>query len=83
MISIAQLKKGQAGRIICLKGSEFTASRFMDMGLYAGDQVQLIDKLFFGKNLVLLTKDGKYVIRTVDAQCIKIKILPDSSSEVL
>ena len=75
MISVSELKKEQFGRIICFQGHETLACRLMEMGLYVNDEVQLVDTLFFGRNLIIISKSGKYVLRKKEADCIKVEAL--------
>ena len=79
MIPLSQLNKGQVGKIVQLEGDKELVQRLLDIGLYKKDKVQLLDKLLFGKNLVILSRGGKYVLRVKEAQVIKVEVLTDAS----
>ena len=79
MTPLSKLNKGQVGRILCIKGDESLVYRLVEIGLHRNDKVQLVDKLLFGKNLVVLSRDGKYVLRKKEADLIKVEILSETS----
>ena len=79
MTPLSKLNKGQIGRILCIEGNENLVYRLVEVGLYRNDKVQLVEKLLFGKNLVVLSRDGKYVLRKREADLIKVEILSDTS----
>ena len=79
MIFLSKLRNGQIGRITCFQGDESLTHRLMEIGLYKNDRVQLIGRLPFGGNLVILSKDGKYVLRKKEADLVKVEVLPDLS----
>lgn len=72
-LPLSQLKRGQSGRIAAFRGGEEAAFRFMEMGLAEGEHAQLLERLPFGGNLIVLLKNGKYTIRKKDADLIIVE----------
>ena len=78
MKSLSSLTKGQVGRVISIGGSRETAARFMDMGIYINEKVQLLTRLL-GGNLIILSRNGKYSFRRAEAGPILVEVLSEDS----
>ena len=72
MISLSQLSVGQKAKIVYFEMNEKIFIRFMEMGLCVNEKIQMLGRLPFGGNLVILSKNGKYTLREREARLIKM-----------
>ena len=72
MISLSYLPVGQKAKISGFETNEKTWQRFMEMGLKINETIQILGKLPFGGNLIVLSKHGKYSLRYSSACQIKV-----------
>ena len=72
MTSLSNLPVGQKAKIVCFETNNETLTRFMEMGLWINEQIQMLGKLPLGGNLIILSEHGKYTLRKKTAQLIKI-----------
>ena len=77
MVSLYQLPIGQKAKIIYFEMNEKVFIRFMEMGLHINEKIQMLGKLPFGGNLVILSDHGKYTLRKKEACLIKISKTDD------
>lgn len=72
MISLSYLPVGQKAKISGFSAGGGLGLRFMEMGLRINETVQVLGKLPFGGNLVILSKHGKYSLRSSSASQIQV-----------
>ena len=77
-VSLSRLTQGQVARVVSFGKKPELAGRFLEMGLALNEKVQFLEKLFFGGNLVILSKTGKYSLRKSEADPILVEALADS-----
>ena len=71
MVSLSYLPVGQKAKISSFS-TKSTWQRFMEMGLKVNETIQVLGKLPFGGNLIILSKHGKYSLRRASANLIKV-----------
>ena len=71
MTALSNLAIGQKAKIACFETNEKTLIRFMEMGLYINEKIQMLGKLPLGGNLIILSNNGKYTLRKKEARLIK------------
>ena len=72
MISLSYLPIGHKAKISSFETNKKTWLRFMEMGLRINETIQVLGKLPFGGNLIVLSKHGKYSLRYSSALQIKV-----------
>lgn len=71
MTALSNLTVGQKAKIACFETSEQTFIRFMEMGLYINEKIQMLGRLPLGGNVIILSDHGKYTLRKKEAHLIK------------
>ena len=71
MLSLSYLPVGQKAKISSFS-TQSTWKRFMEMGLKVNETIQVLGKLPFGGNLIVLSKHGKYSLRSSSANQITV-----------
>lgn len=69
---LSQMNIGEKATIKEIQTQTRSFTRFMEMGLTINSPIQLLVKLPFGGNLIILSDYGKYTIRKKTAQKIKV-----------
>ena len=83
MTALSNLDIGEKARIANFEMSKNNLIRFMGMGLFVNQTIEVLVKLPFGGNLVILTEYGKYTLRKSTAQSIQtIKIKPELAGKI-
>ena len=72
MISLSYLPIGQKAKISGFSANKNIVLRFMEMGLKINETIQVLEKLPFGGNLIILSKYGKYSLRRSSASQIQV-----------
>ena len=72
MVSLARLAIGQRAKIAGFSTNENTWQRFVEMGLKINETIQVLGKLPFDGNLIVLSKYGKYSLRSSSAHQIQV-----------
>ena len=72
MVSLSYLSIGQKAKISGFSADTATWLRFMEMGLRINETIQILEKLPFGGNLIVLSKHGKYSLRNSSACQIQV-----------
>lgn len=73
MIPLSKLKKGKSARIVSFTDDSLLAFSCIEMGLCINSIIELVDKLHFGGNLVVLSDNGKYSLRQQEANQIMVQ----------
>ena len=72
MASLANLAIGKKAKIAGFLDHKKTWQRFMEMGLKTNETIQILEKLPFGGNLIVLSQHGKYSLRGSSACQIQV-----------
>ena len=72
MASLPYLPIGKKAKISGFSANESAWQKFMEMGLRINETIQVLGKLPFGGNLIVLSKYGKYILRHSSALQIKV-----------
>ena len=72
MASLANLAKGKKAKISGFSTHTKAWQRFMEMGLKINETIQILEKLPFGGNLIVLSNYGKYSLRGSSARHIQV-----------
>ena len=73
--SLSQTKPGEKAKIKEIQTQSHIFHRLMDMGLTLNSSIQVLVKLPFGGNFIILSDYGKYSIQKEIAQQIKVKTI--------
>ena len=71
MVSLSYLSAGQKAKISGFASNSEVWLRFMEMGLKINEPIQVLGKLP-GGSLIILSKHGKYSLRSSSARHIKV-----------
>ena len=74
--TLDQLKVGQCGRIIALRGDPVLVQRLMEMGMLEGDEVELLAFAPLGDPIELRLGDSRLSVRRADAARVEVESLP-------
>jgi ferrous iron transport protein A len=72
MVPLDQLRPGQSGRIVLLKGEGAVTQRLMEMGLLEGDTVELIAFAPLGDPLEIRVGDYRLSLRRSEASLVLV-----------
>ncbi|MCY4321957.1 MAG: FeoA family protein [Bdellovibrionaceae bacterium] len=72
MTYLSYLPIGQKAKICGFNTKDKTGLRFMEMGLRINETIQVLARLPFGGNLIILSKHGKYSLRHSSASQIQV-----------
>lgn len=70
--SLAQMKKGQKARIRQVEGNDGIAIRLMEMGMIAGEEVELVGSAPLGEPSTFLTRGFRLALRPDEAARILV-----------
>ena len=73
---VTKLKKGQIAKIVSIEGT--SRRRLIEMGLTINSKIQLLQNLLFGGNVIIVSEEGKYSLRSEQADVIQVQILKDN-----
>jgi ferrous iron transport protein A len=75
MLTLDQLRLGERGRIEGLDGSDALSQRLMEMGLYEGEEVEVIGFAPLGDPMELRLADYRLSLRKNEAARIRVQRL--------
>lgn len=75
MISLAELPLGQHARIASLQGNDALVQRLFEMGLFEGEEIELIGLAPFGDPLEIRLRDYRLSLRRNEAARILVQPL--------
>ena len=78
MVLLSQLNQGQVVRIVSIKGNDKFIQRLAEIGILVNEKIQVIQKIFFGNNIIIASQYGNYSLRSSEAEPIKVEVLNDS-----
>jgi ferrous iron transport protein A len=78
MLSLDQLAVGQRGRIAGLSGSDTLAQRLMEMGLFEGEEIEVIAIAPLGDPLEVRLRDYRLSLRRSEAARIQVTVVSPS-----
>ena len=76
MPSLDQLRPGQRGRITTLQGEDALVQRLMEMGLFEGEEIEVVRLAPLGDPLEIRLGDYFLSLRRSEAACVQIDLLP-------
>jgi Fe2+ transport system protein FeoA len=76
MLSLAQLRPGQRGRIINVDGADSLVQRLVEMGLLDGEEIEVIAVAPLGDPVEVRLHDFRLSLRRNDAAHIWLSPLP-------
>ena len=78
MATLDHLRAGQRGRILTLEGNDALLQRLYEMGLFEGEEVEVIGFAPLGDPIEIRLRDYRLSLRRKEAQ--RIQLMPDSPS---
>ena len=72
MRPLSDLEHKKYARIVSFNDDSLMASCCIEMGLCEDSVIQVLDKLSFGGNLIILSENGKYTLRKKEADQIMV-----------
>lgn len=75
MVPLDQLRAGQRGRIESLQGTDTLVQRLMEMGLFEGEEVEVIGFAPLGDPVELRLRDYRLSLRRSEASRILVEPL--------
>ena len=76
MPSLDQLRPGQQGRITAIQGSDALVQRLMEMGLFEGEEIEVVRLAPLGDPLEIRLGDYFLSLRRSEAARVQIDLLP-------
>jgi ferrous iron transport protein A len=76
MPSLDQLRVGQHARILAVEGSDSLGQRLMEMGLFDGEEVDVVGVAPLGDPLEIRLRDYRLSLRRSEAARIQVQLLP-------
>jgi len=76
MVSLDQLRPGQRGRITNVAGADSLVQRLVEMGLFDGEEIEVIAIAPLGDPLEVRLNDFRLSLRRNDAAHIWLSLLP-------
>jgi ferrous iron transport protein A len=74
MLSLDQLRIGQRGRILALDGTDAVVQRLLEMGLFEGEEVEVIGFAPLGDPIELRLRDYRLSLRRQEAARIQVSV---------
>lgn len=75
MTSLDQLRVGQRARITALEGNDPLVQRLMEMGLFEGEEVELIGVAPLGDPVEIRLSDYRLSLRRTEAARVQVELL--------
>jgi ferrous iron transport protein A len=72
MPALDQLRPGQRGRIASLAGPDALVQRFMEMGLFEGEEIEVIALAPLGDPLEIRLGDSRLSLRRAEAARVQV-----------
>jgi ferrous iron transport protein A len=72
MTSLDQMRPGQRGRIAALIGNDSLVQRLMEMGLFEGEEIEVLALAPLGDPLEIRLGDSRWSLRRAEAARIQI-----------
>jgi len=76
MPALGQLQPGQRGRITALDGEDALVQRLMEMGLFEGEDIEVIRLAPLGDPIEIRLGDYHLSLRRSEAARVRIDLLP-------
>jgi ferrous iron transport protein A len=75
MQTLDTLPRGRLASIVEIAGEDAVAARLMEMGLHAGEPVEVIGRAPFRDPITVLCRGSRLALRTADARRISVRQL--------
>jgi ferrous iron transport protein A len=75
MLSLAQLRPGDRGRVLALAGADALAQRLMEMGVLEGEVVEVIALAPLGDPIEVRLGDSRLSLRRSEASRVEVERL--------
>ena len=72
MPSLDQLRAGQRGRVVALAGGDALVQRLLEMGLYEGEEVEVVGFAPLGDPLEIRLGNSRLSLRRAEAAGIEV-----------
>lgn len=79
MLSLDKLRPGQSGRVVSINGEGAAVQRLMEMGLFEGEEVELVTFAPMGDPLEIRLRDYRLSLRCHEAALILIELEPPAA----
>jgi Fe2+ transport system protein FeoA len=73
MPSLDQLRPGQRGRVVALAGGDALVQRLLEMGLFEGEEVEVIGFAPLGDPLEVRLRDYRLSLRRSEAARVQVE----------
>jgi ferrous iron transport protein A len=74
--SLDQLRPGQRGRVVALRGGDALIQRLMEMGLLEGEEVEVVGFAPLGDPLEIRLGDYRLSLRRSEAARVRVNLSP-------
>ena len=78
MVPLDQLQSGQRGRIGSVEGNDPLVQRLMEMGLFEGEEVEVLGFAPLGDPMEIRLRDYRLSLRRSEAARVQVEPLTDS-----
>lgn len=75
MQTLDQLRRGVHASIVEIAGEDAVSARLMEMGLFAGEPVEIIGRAPFRDPITVLVRGSRLALRAIDARRITVCLL--------
>ncbi len=82
MTSLDKLAVAQTARILTVQGECRVTSRLMEMGLFEGEEIELVGRAPLGDPLTFRMSGSRIALRSVDARRVHVEVLSPQPSAV-
>jgi ferrous iron transport protein A len=73
MLSLDQFRPGQRGRVVALVGGDALVQRLLEMGLFEGEEVEVIGFAPLGDPLEVRLRDYRLSLRRSEAARVQVE----------
>jgi Fe2+ transport system protein FeoA len=73
MPSLDQLRAGQRGRVVALAGGDALVQRLLEMGLYEGEEVEVVGFAPLGDPMEVRLRDYRLSLRRSEAARVQVE----------
>ena len=74
MPSLDQLRPGQRGRVVALAGGDALVQRLLEMGLFEGEEVEVIGFAPLGDPMEVRLRDYRLSLRRSEASRVQVEL---------
>lgn len=74
MTSLDQLRPGQRGRVSALTGTDGLVQRLMEMGLFEGEEIEVIALAPLGDPIEIRLNDSRLSLRRSEAARVQVSL---------